>query len=248
MGVGAGVSGSPMADSGYMSSASPAAIAGNFSPIQGAGSDTPAPLDSFPGFGNSGTMSTWNQRGGMSPFSSSTSPSSPAYGQFGMGTSPGGQYSPTSPMEGVVAYHSASPNFSPASPSFSPTSPTSPTSPSYSPTSPNPFNYSPTSPMGVGAGVSGSPTSPDYSPASPNLAGAATPHYSPASPTWSPTSPEYSPTSPHQRSPGNFMIGAGGRMGQPTSPSYSPTSPNLTSPRTPGPEAPGDVYSPPAED
>ncbi|KAL2210483.1 DNA-directed RNA polymerase II largest subunit [Sarocladium strictum] len=240
--------GSPMADSGYMSNASPAAIAGNFSPIQGAGSDTPAGLDSFPGFGNSGTMSTWNQRGGMSPFSSSTSPSSPAYGQFGMGTSPGGQYSPTSPMEGVVAYHSASPNFSPASPSFSPTSPTSPTSPSYSPTSPNPFNYSPTSPMGVGAGVSGSPTSPDYSPASPNLAGAATPHYSPASPTWSPTSPEYSPTSPHQRSPGNFMIGAGGRMGQPTSPSYSPTSPNLTSPRTPGPEAPGDVYSPPAED
>lgn len=233
--------GSPMADSGYMSSASPAAIAGNFSPIQGAGSDTPALLDNFPGYGNSGTMSTWNQRGGMSPFSSSTSPSSPAYGSFGMGTSPGGQYSPTSPMEGVVAYHSASPNFSPTSPSFSPTSPTSPTSPSYSPTSPNPFNYSPTSPMGVGAVVGGSPTSPDYSPASPNLAGAATPHYSPASPTWSPTSPEYSPTSPHQRSPGNFMIGAGGRMGQPTSPSYSPTSPNLTSPRTPGPEASGDV-------
>lgn len=242
--------GSPMADSGYMSAASPAAVAGNFSPIQGAGSETPS-LDTFPSFGNQGAggMSPWNTRGGMSPFSSSTSPGATSpFGSYGMATSPGGQYSPTSPMDGLAYHSAASPNFSPASPSFSPTSPTSPTSPSYSPTSPNAFHYSPTSP--AGAGPSGSPTSPDYSPASPNLATAMTPNYSPASPTWSPTSPEpYSPTSPYQRSPGAVMPGgAGGRMRQPTSPDYSPTSPNLASPRTPRPGAPGDVYSPPAED
>jgi DNA-directed RNA polymerase II subunit RPB1 len=235
--------GSPMADSGYMSAASPAAVAGNFSPIQGAGSDTPVGMDnSYPGFGGSGGMSPWGARGGMSPFSSATSPTSP-FGSYGMGAaSPGGHYSPGSPMDGLT-YNSASPNFSPASPSFSPTSPTSPTSPSYSPTSPNTFNYSPTSPAGVGA--SGSPTSPDYSPASPNLATSAmTPNYSPASPNWSPTSPEpYSPTSPYQRSPGALMPGSGpgGRMQQPASPNYSPTSPNLTSPRTPRPGSPGDV-------
>ncbi|KAH8179404.1 RNA polymerase rpb1, domain 1 domain-containing protein [Sarocladium implicatum] len=238
--------GSPMADSGYMSAASPNAVAGNFSPIQNAGSDSPIGIDNYhQGFGNTGGMSPapWNSRGAASPFSSVASPSSP----FGVGATSPSHYSPSSPM---MSYAAASPNFSPSSPTFSPTSPAahgaSPTSPSYTPTSPNTFSYSPTSPAGVGMGAS--PTSPDYSPASPNMAATAmTPSYSPASPTWSPTSPNpYSPTSPYQQSPGNLMNA--GRMQPAASPNYSPTSPDLASPRTPGPGNPGDVYSPPTED
>ena len=230
--------GSPMADSGYMSAASPAAVAGNFSPIQNAGSDSPSGIDSYhPGFGAGGmSPAPWNSRGAASPFSSVASPSSP----FGAGATSPSHYSPSSPM---MSYAAASPNFSPSSPTFSPTSPAahgaSPTSPSYTPTSPNTFSYSPTSPAGVGMGAS--PTSPDYSPASPNMAATAmTPSYSPASPTWSPTSPNpYSPTSPYQQSPGNMMNA--GRMQPAASPNYSPTSPDLASPRTPGPGNPGDV-------
>ena len=237
--------GSPMADSGYLSMSSPAA--GNFSPIQGAGSDTPAGFDTVygggsVGFGGSAPMSPYN-RGAASPFSS-TSPTSPfSYSP----TSPNMGYSPTSPLidgGGMSRYGPTSPSFSPSSPSFSPTSPmlrpTSPASPSYSPTSPSysptspssPRHYSPTSPAQFNSPTSPSysPASPNYSPTSPNVhgGGPTSPSYSPASPSWSPTSPEaYSPTSPtFQRSP---------TMQQsPTSPSYSPTSPAF-SPRTPGP-------------
>ncbi|KAH7001654.1 hypothetical protein EDB80DRAFT_722786 [Ilyonectria destructans] len=246
--------GSPMADSGYLSLSSPAA--GNFSPIQGAGSDTPA------GFGTEynggsfggGSMSPYS-RGVASPFS--TSPTSPFGAGLGGGYSPSSPnvgYSPTSPMiDGGIGRYATSPSFSPSSPSFSPTSPmlrpTSPASPNYSPTSPSyspaspssPRHYSPTSPAQFNSPTSPSysPASPNYSPASPNLhaGGATSPSYSPASPTWSPTSPEaYSPTSPSfQRSPG--------AQHSPTSPSYSPTSPSF-SPRTPGPGTSGNQYSP----
>ncbi|KAI8684674.1 DNA-directed RNA polymerase subunit [Fusarium keratoplasticum] len=242
--------GSPMADSGYLSLSSPAA--GNFSPIQGAGSDTPAGFGNTEyGFGGSTAMSPYAMRGGTSPFT--TSPTSP----FG----PGGGYSPTSPnaysptsplVDGGMGRYATSPSFSPSSPSFSPTSPmvrpTSPASPNYSPSSPNyspaspssPRHYSPTSPAQFNSPTSPnySPASPNYSPASPNLhaGGTTSPSYSPASPTWSPTSPEaYSPTSPYQRSPGAQQ--------SPTSPSYSPTSPAF-SPRTPGPGSSGNQYSP----
>ncbi|KAL6413671.1 DNA-directed RNA polymerase II subunit rpb1 [Ilyonectria robusta] len=241
--------GSPMADSGYLSLSSPAA--GNFSPIQGAGSDTPT------GFGTEynggsfagGSMSPYS-RGVASPFS--TSPTSPFGAGLGGGYSPSSPnvgYSPTSPMiDGGIGRYATSPSFSPSSPSFSPTSPmlrpTSPASPNYSPTSPSyspaspssPRHYSPTSPAQFNSPTSPSysPASPNYSPASPNLhaGGATSPSYSPASPTWSPTSPEaYSPTSPSfQRSPG--------AQHSPTSPSYSPTSPSF-SPRTPGPGTSG---------
>ena len=241
--------GSPMADSGYMSLSSPSS--GNFSPIQGAGSDTPAGFGTEygGGFGGAGgATSPWSVRGASSPFS--TSPTSP-FGA-GMGYSPSSPnmgYSPTSPqMDGGVGRYASSPSFSPSSPSFSPTSPalraTSPASPSYSPTSPSysptsptsPRHYSPTSPAQFNSPTSPSysPASPNYSPASPNLhgAGATSPSYSPASPSWSPTSPEsYSPTSPgFQRTPGTQQ--------SPTSPSYSPTSPSF-SPRTPGPGTSG---------
>ena len=237
--------GSPMADSGYLSLSSPAA--GNFSPIQGAGSDTPAGFGTEYGGGGfgGGAASPWG-RGGASPFGA-TSPTSPF--SSGMGgyspSSPNAGYSPTSPQMdgGMGGRYATSPSFSPSSPSFSPTSPmgmTSPASPSYSPTSPSyspaspssPRHYSPTSPAQFNSPTSPnySPASPNYSPASPNLhgAGATSPSYSPASPSWSPTSPEsYSPTSPtFQRSPGNQQ--------SPTSPNYSPTSPSF-SPRTPGP-------------
>ena len=238
--------GSPMSsDSGYMSMNSPAA--GNFSPIQGAGSETPAGFGTEyggGGFGGIGSMSPYS-RGATSPFS--TSPTSPfSAGMAGYSpSSPNAGYSPTSPLlDGGAGRYATSPSFSPSSPSFSPTSPMlrptspaspnySPTSPSYSPTSPtSPRHYSPTSPAQFNSPTSPSysPASPNYSPASPNLhgAGATSPSYSPASPSWSPTSPEaYSPTSPSfQRSPGNQQ--------SPTSPSYSPTSPAF-SPRTPGP-------------
>jgi DNA-directed RNA polymerase II subunit RPB1 len=245
-------SGSPMADSGYLSMASPAA--GNFSPIQGAGSDTPAGFGTEygGGFGGMGSMSPYS-RGATSPFSTSpTSPFSSAMGGYSP-SSPNTGYSPTSPMLDGGARYATSPSFSPSSPSFSPTSPMlrptspaspnySPTSPSYSPTSPtSPRHYSPTSPAQFNSPTSPSysPASPNYSPASPNLhgAGATSPSYSPASPSWSPTSPEsYSPTSPSfGRSPGNQQ--------SPTSPSYSPTSPQF-SPRTPGPSGAGNQYSP----
>ncbi|KAH6960758.1 hypothetical protein DER45DRAFT_170532 [Fusarium avenaceum] len=243
--------GSPMADSGYLSLSSPAA--GNFSPIQGAGSDTPHNgFDGYAGgYGGTTPMSPGGRFGAASPFST-TSPTSPfSYSP----ASPNVGYSPTSPMidGGMGRYGPSSPSFSPSSPSFSPTSPMmrptspaspnySPTSPSYSPTSPSsPRHYSPTSPAQFNSPTSPSysPASPNYSPASPNIhgAGPTSPSYSPASPSWSPTSPEaYSPTSPSfQRSPGAQQ--------SPTSPSYSPTSPAF-SPRTPGPGTSGNQYSP----
>lgn len=236
--------GSPMADSGYLSMSSPAA--GNFSPIQGAGSDTPAGFNTEyggGGFGGVNPTSPWGRTGGpTSPFNP-TSPTSPFSGMGYSPTSPAVGYSPTSPLIDGRGGYPTSPSFSPTSPSFSPTSPmlrpTSPASPNYSPTSPSyspasptsPRHYSPTSPAQFNSPTSPSysPASPNYSPASPNLhgAGATSPSYSPASPTWSPTSPAYSPTSPSfQKSPGNQL--------SPTSPSYSPTSPSF-SPRTPGP-------------
>lgn len=240
--------GSPMADSGYLSLNSPAA--GNFSPIQGAGSESPGGFTVVGDHGFGGA-SPYN-RGAASPFSS-TSPTSPfSYSP----SSPNMGYSPTSPLidgGGMSRYGPTSPSFSPSSPSFSPTSPMlrptspaspnySPTSPSYSPTSPSsPRHYSPTSPAQFNSPTSPSysPASPNYSPTSPNIhgAGPTSPSYSPASPSWSPTSPEaYSPTSPSfQRSPGAQQ--------SPTSPSYSPTSPAF-SPRTPGPGPSGNQYSP----
>lgn len=247
--------GSPMADSGYLSLSSPAA--GNFSPIQGAGSDTPAGFGTEyggGGFGGVGSMSPYSMRGATSPFSTSpTSPFSSGMGGYSP-SSPNAGYSPTSPLiDGGIGRYATSPSFSPSSPSFSPTSPmlrpTSPASPNYSPTSPSyspaspssPRHYSPTSPAQFNSPTSPSysPASPNYSPASPNLhaGGPTSPSYSPASPTWSPTSPEaYSPTSPSfQRSPG--------AQHSPTSPSYSPTSPSF-SPRTPGPGTSGNQYSP----
>ncbi|EJP70630.1 RNA polymerase Rpb1 [Beauveria bassiana ARSEF 2860] len=240
-------SGSPMGDSGYLSMASPAA--GNFSPIQGAGSETPTGFNTEygGGFGANGSMSPYS-RGATSPFSTSpTSPFSAGMGGYSP-SSPNTGYSPTSPMLDGGARYATSPSFSPSSPSFSPTSPMlrptspaspnySPTSPSYSPTSPtSPRHYSPTSPAQFNSPTSPSysPASPNYSPASPNFQGAGptSPSYSPASPSWSPTSPDaYSPTSPSfGRSPGQQQ--------SPTSPGYSPTSPQF-SPRTPGPSGSG---------
>ena len=237
--------GSPMGDSGYHSMSSPAA--GNFSPIQGAGSETPAGFGTDYGNGGfGGTMSPYStMRGATSPFN--TSPTSPFSSGMGVGyspTSPAIGYSPTSPMDGGSRY-AASPSFSPSSPSFSPTSPmlrAGPTSPSYSPTSPSyspssPKHYSPTSPAAFNSPSSPtySPASPSYSPGSPNLhgAGSTSPSYSPASPKWSsPTSPEsYSPTSPR-------FSGTPGSNQSPTSPGYSPTSPKF-SPSTPGPGTSG---------
>lgn len=229
--------GSPMADNGYLGSYSP--TMGNFSPIQGAGSDSPSGFGTEygGGFGSSTVNPYATSPRATSPFS--TSPTSPfGYGGYSP-TSPAG-YSPTSPLLDAGGRYASSPQFSPSSPSFSPTSPMlrpgSPTSPNYSPTSPSyspaspaaTRHYSPTSPAQFNSPTSPSysPTSPSYSPASPNLH-ATSPSYSPASPTWSPTSPDaYSPTSPSfQRSPGQQM--------SPTSPGYSPTSPSF-SPRTPG--------------
>lgn len=214
--------GSPMADSGYATLASPSIGMGNFSPIVGAGSDnTPGFLTEYgPGGGTSPYRPT--SPGGASPFS----PSSPlgGYGNYSP-TSPGpGGYSPTSPLQN--GRYPASPSFIPASPSFSPTSPGfrpaspnySPASPNYSPTSPN-AHYSPTSPAGHSpVSPSYSPTSPSYSPTSPhyNVGGRGSPGYSPVSPNYSPTSPHsYSPTSPNYR--------PGGAQQSPTSPHYSPT-------------------------
>ncbi|KAJ4297019.1 DNA-directed RNA polymerase II core subunit rpo21 [Collariella sp. IMI 366227] len=244
-------SGSPMADNGYLGSYSP--TMGNFSPIQGAGSDSPSGFGTEygGGFGSSTVNPYATSPRATSPFS--TSPTSPfGYGGGYSPTSPAG-YSPTSPLVDSGGRYASSPQFSPSSPSFSPTSPMlrpgSPTSPNYSPTSPSyspaspaaTRHYSPTSPAQFNSPTSPSysPTSPSYSPASPNLH-ATSPSYSPASPTWSPTSPDaYSPTSPSfHRSPGQQM--------SPTSPGYSPTSPSF-SPRTPG-RGPsgsgGDQYSP----
>ncbi|KAH7368496.1 DNA-directed RNA polymerase II subunit RPB1 [Plectosphaerella cucumerina] len=236
--------GSPMADSGYLSLGSPSAGAGNFSPIVGAGSDE------NPGFATdySGGFGGFASPGRpTSPFTAS--PTSPFGGAFGGGYSPSSPnvgYSPTSPLMDGGNRYASSPQFSPSSPSFSPTSPIhrptspaspnySPTSPSYSPTSPSsPRHYSPTSPAQFNSPTSPSysPASPSYSPTSPNVhgAGPTSPSYSPASPSWSPTSPGYSPTSP------GFQ-GAGTQQ-SPTSPNYSPTSPSF-SPRTPGPSGSG---------
>ena len=241
-------SGSPMADSGYHSLSSP--MAGNFSPIQGSGSETPAGFGGdYPGGGfNSvgGGLSPYHP-GNQSPFN--PSPTSPWNTGGGYSpTSPSGGYSPTSPLiDGGGARFATTPSFSPSSPSFSPTSPMlrpgGPTSPSYSPSSPNysptsptsPRHYSPTSPANFNSPTSPtySPASPNYSPASPNIhgAGPTSPSYSPASPTWSPTSPAYSPTSPR-------FSNAAGSGQSPTSPSYSPTSPSF-SPSTPGPGTSG---------
>ena len=237
--------GSPMADNGYMGMSSPAL--GNFSPIVGAGSETPAGFATEYGGGfGMGTVNPYSATSPRptSPFSTSpTSPFSSGYGGYSP-SSPAAGYSPTSPLIDAGGRYAASPQFSPSSPSFSPTSPmmrpTSPASPNYSPTSPSyspaspsaARHYSPTSPAQFSSPTSPSysPASPNYSPASPNLH-ATSPSYSPASPTWSPTSPEaYSPTSPtFQRSPA---------QNSPTSPGYSPTSPSF-SPRTPGRSAPG---------
>jgi len=238
--------GSPMADSGLLGgSYSP--TMGNFSPIQGAGSDSPSGFATEYGGGfGSATANPYSVTSPRptSPFS--TSPTSP-FGSYGgySPSSPAAGYSPTSPLLDVGGRYASSPQFSPSSPSFSPTSPMlrpgSPTSPNYSPTSPSyspaspaaARHYSPTSPAQFNSPTSPSysPTSPSYSPASPNFR-ATSPSYSPASPTWSPTSPDaYSPTSPSfQRSPGQQM--------SPTSPGYSPTSPSF-SPRTPGRGASG---------
>ncbi|KAH6692661.1 DNA-directed RNA polymerase II subunit RPB1 [Plectosphaerella plurivora] len=242
--------GSPMADSGYLSLGSPSAGAGNFSPIVGAGSDENPGFATdyaggFGGFASPGRPT--------SPFTAS--PTSPFGGAFGGGYSPSSPnvgYSPTSPLMDGGNRYASSPQFSPSSPSFSPTSPIhrptspaspnySPTSPSYSPTSPSsPRHYSPTSPAQFNSPTSPSysPASPSYSPTSPNVhgAGPTSPSYSPASPSWSPTSPGYSPTSP------SFQ-GAAGTQQSPTSPNYSPTSPSF-SPRTPGPSGSGNQYSP----
>ncbi|KAK3336761.1 hypothetical protein B0T19DRAFT_50601 [Cercophora scortea] len=245
--------GSPMAENGYLGSYSP--TMGNFSPIQGAGSDSPSGFatEYGTGFGPSSTNSySATSPRATSPFTSPTSP----FSSFGGGYSPSSPatgYSPTSPLIDVGGRYASSPQFSPSSPSFSPTSPMlrpgsptspnySPTSPSYSPASPSAVrHYSPTSPAQFNSPTSPSysPTSPSYSPASPNFH-TTSPSYSPASPTWSPTSPDaYSPTSPSfQRSPGQQV--------SPTSPGYSPTSPSF-SPRTPGRAASGgsgDQYSP----
>ncbi|KAL2180214.1 DNA-directed RNA polymerase II subunit RPB1 [Thermothelomyces heterothallicus CBS 202.75] len=227
--------GSPMADNGYLGSFSP--TMGNFSPIQGAGSDSPSGFGTEygGGFGGSSSANPYaTSPRATSPFS--TSPTSP----FSYSPSSPLGYSPTSPLLDAGGRYASSPQFSPSSPSFSPTSPMlrpgSPTSPNYSPTSPSyspaspaaTRHYSPTSPAQFNSPTSPSysPTSPSYSPASPNLH-STSPSYSPASPTWSPTSPDaYSPTSPSfHRSPGQQM--------SPTSPGYSPTSPSF-SPRTPG--------------
>lgn len=225
--------GSPMADSGYHSLSSPAA--GNFSPIQGTGGQSPAGFGTEYGGGGfgAGAMSPYSMRGPTSPFS--TSPTSPFSGGYSP-TSPAAGYSPTSPMVDMPgrfatspSFNATSPSFSPASPSFgggvSPASPSySPTSPTYSPTSPSSGNnhYSPTSPAQFNSPTSPSwsPTSPSYSPTSPNVhgAGATSPTYSPASPNYSPTSPSYSPTSPK----------FGGTSQSPTSPQYSPTSPSYS--------------------
>ncbi|KAL1882158.1 DNA-directed RNA polymerase II core subunit rpo21 [Diaporthe australafricana] len=93
--------GSPMADTGgFLGIMSPAA--GNFSPIVGAGSETPAGFatEYGGGFGMSGGgFSATSPRGATSPFGV-TSPTSP-FGNHGAGyspTSPMGSYSPTSPM------------------------------------------------------------------------------------------------------------------------------------------------------
>ncbi|KAL2154984.1 hypothetical protein VTH82DRAFT_3660 [Thermothelomyces myriococcoides] len=239
--------GTPMADNGYLGGLSP--TMGNFSPIQGAGSDSPSGFGTEygGGFGGSSVNPYATSPRATSPFS--TSPTSP----FSYSPSSPLGYSPTSPLLDAGGRYASSPQFSPSSPSFSPTSPMlrpgSPTSPNYSPTSPSyspaspaaTRHYSPTSPAQFNSPTSPSysPTSPSYSPASPNLH-STSPSYSPASPTWSPTSPDaYSPTSPSfHRSPGQQM--------SPTSPGYSPTSPSF-SPRTPG-RGPsggsGDQYSP----
>ncbi|KAK3694861.1 hypothetical protein B0T22DRAFT_84642 [Podospora appendiculata] len=245
--------GSPMAENGYLGSYSP--TMGNFSPIQGAGSDSPSGFatEYGTGFGPSAanTYSATSPRA-HSPFTSPMSPFT-SFGTSYSPSSPATGYSPTSPLIDMGGRYASSPQFSPSSPSFSPTSPMlrpgSPTSPNYSPTSPSyspaspsaARHYSPTSPAQFNSPTSPSysPTSPSYSPASPNFH-TTSPSYSPASPTWSPTSPDaYSPTSPSfQRSPGQQV--------SPTSPGYSPTSPSF-SPRTPGRAASGgsgDQYSP----
>jgi len=222
-------SGSPMADSGYISLGASTPDSGNFSPIVGAGSESPAGFK--PSYGDfSGSFSPYNAGGAASPFAP-TSPFTPSgYGGYSP-ASPNAGYSPSSPLLDGGNRYAASPNFSPSSPSFSPTSPMlkptsptspnySPTSPTYSPTSPASPRYSPTSPNAFASPTSPnySPASPNYSPASPNLhgVGPTSPNYSPASPKWSPTSPQsYSPTSPtFQRSPA---------QNSPTSPNYSPT-------------------------
>ncbi|KAG9256051.1 uncharacterized protein F5Z01DRAFT_535793 [Emericellopsis atlantica] len=213
---------SPRADSGY-SSASP--MAGNFSPIQGAGSETPTGFGTeYGGGGFGGSVASPYHRGlsgGMSPYG--TSPTSPFASGGSYSPASPNMYSPTSPSMAMGdvggRFAVTSPSFSPASPNFGGgmvSSPQfSPASPNYSPTSPQ--SYSPTSPA-----MHGSPTSPTYSPASPaysprmgGAGGSTSPAYTPGSPSGSPTSPSYSPTSP----------AAMGTGPSPTSPAYSPTSP-----------------------
>ncbi|KAI9892951.1 MAG: DNA-directed RNA polymerase II subunit rpb1 [Vezdaea aestivalis] len=157
---------------------------------------SPSYSPSSPAFGHSNISPTSPSYSPTSPNYSPTSPTSP--------TSP--SYSPTSPSFSPTSPTSpTSPNlsYSPTSPAYSPTSPqyrgtagkqTSPTSPAnqYSPTSPK---FSPTSPVGAYSPTSprmaGSPTSPGNAPYSVSPGSAP---YSAASPKWSPTSPTFSPT------------------------------------------------------
>lgn len=238
--------GSPMGDSGFMGGMGSPSMGGNFSPIVGAGSDTPAGFATeYGGHGYGSGMGGFSSASPRptSPFSS-TSPTSPFGGYASGGYSPtspmAGWNSPTSPMSGQQ-YGNSSPSFNAASPIFSPTSPMlrpgspsspnySPASPSYSPTSPSSGkHYSPTSPAVYGSPSSPtySPASPSYSPTSPNIHNATSPSYSPGTPNWSPTSPSYSPTSPVYR-------GSPGQQQSPQSPGYSPNSPAQYSPGTPG--------------
>ena len=182
--------GSPMADILATCRLDSPSSAGNFSPIQGAGSesDTGFATDYAGGIRRVPVLPSPGRP--TSPFT--TSPTSP----FG---SSGGGYSPSSPTCGysppprswtAVASLCQLTQFSPSSPSFSPTSPSAADQPGepqlqpyvaqlladvalvtrhYSPTSPAQFN-SPTSPSYSPASPSYSPTSPAASWCRPNLA------------------------------------------------------------------------------
>ena len=217
----------------------------------GMGGATPyaqTPFASSPMVGDGGVASPFADGGaafspavGAASFSPAYSPESGSYGAgFASGSygSDGGtaspQYSPTSP-----AYSPTSPQYSPTSPAYSPTSPQySPTSPAYSPTSPQ---YSPTSPAYSPTSPAYSPTSPQYSPTSPAYS-PTSPAYSPTSPQYSPTSPAYSPTSP-QYSPTSPAYSPTSPQYSPTSPAYSPTSPQY-SPTSPAYSPTSPQYSP----
>lgn len=157
-----------------------------------------------------------------------TSPGPSSYGipQSPGVSSPGAQYSPTSP------------GFSPTSPAYSPNATTAGAAPpsggSYSPTSPS---YNATGAASPAAATAyGAPGSLAYSPSSPAA-------YSPSSPgAFSPSSPAadgYSPSTPaYTQSPGpnQYPYGRGSNQYSPTyangaspsSPQYSPSSPQYS--------------------